>query len=317
MSNHSLRRALLFALGLAAGLAAGPTLFRAMYYTVLFVAGRRQPLRGHPSDLGMPAEDVAFPSSDGTPLRGWFIRRAGDDGSPAPAIVFVHGWPWNRAGNTAGGTLLPDRTVDFLAPAQALHHAGFHLLLFDLRNHGESGAALPVTFGPHEARDVAGAAAFLRARPEVDPARIGLIGYSMGANAVLFGIPHCQPIRAAIAVQPVVLNTFVPNFTRQELRPVAPLMNALAGPMLRLFGGPPAAAIDPRTVAPRLGATELLYVQGAGDPWGSLEEVRQMAAATPRARPLVVAPSDDRYGGYLYVNEHQDEIAAFFTKALQ
>jgi hypothetical protein len=59
-------------------------------------------------------------------LRGWFIQRADDDGTPAPAIVFVHGWPWNRLGNLAGQSLLPDRNVDFLEPAPAIRWAATH-----------------------------------------------------------------------------------------------------------------------------------------------------------------------------------------------
>ena len=41
-------------------------------------------------------------------LRGWFMRSAGVPSSLAPAVVFVHGWPWNRLGNRAGSSLLPD-----------------------------------------------------------------------------------------------------------------------------------------------------------------------------------------------------------------
>src|SRR5205085_1197010 len=179
-----------------------------------------------------------FPSDDGVMLRGWFIHRADDAATPAPAIVFVHGWPWNRLGNLAGQSLLPDRTVDFLEPAQALAQAGFHVLLFDLRNHGQSDAAWPVTFGVHEARDFVGAVALLRKRPDVDRHRIGAIGYSMGGNTIIYGIPRCQPIRPAIA------------------------------------------------------------------------------DATPNALPLVVAPSTERFGGYMYVNQHLDEIVRFFEEGL-
>jgi hypothetical protein len=41
-----------------------------------------------------------------------------------------------------------------------------------------------------------------------------------------------------------------------------------------------------------------------------------MAANTPRARPVIVAPSSERYGGYLYVVEHHAEIVAFFRETL-
>jgi dienelactone hydrolase len=317
MVTASLRHALPLALGLAAGVLAGPTLVRTAHYTRLFLFGARQPLWRTPQDVGMPSEDVAFASADGVALRGWFVHRADSDSAPAPAIVLVHGWTWNRCGNRAGAVLfMDDRTIDFLALAQVLHRAGFHLLLFDLRNHGESAAAPPVTNGIHEARDFIGAMAFLRGRREVDGARIGALGFSMGANTVIFGARAAQPLRAAVLVQPVAVGTFLPRFLAHKLRPLAPLMRVLAGPLMRVFGGPPIAQIDPRRAVAQLGDTEVLFIQGEGDQWGVLEEVRQMVEGAPNARSLLVAPSNERYGGYTYVTDHPEEVVQFFREAL-
>src|SRR5262245_30468820 len=131
MALSSIRRTLPFVLGLGLGFVAGRIGYRAAHLTQLMILGRRRPPWRTPSEAGLPFEDVAFAASDGVTLRGWFIRRVGDDGRPAPAVVFIHGWPWCRSGNLAGTTLIPDRTVDFLGPARALHQAGMHVLLFD------------------------------------------------------------------------------------------------------------------------------------------------------------------------------------------
>ncbi|HNP73060.1 MAG TPA: alpha/beta fold hydrolase, partial [Kouleothrix sp.] len=211
------RRSSATALGLALGLAAGRVGYPAADLTRMMIAGQRQPLWRAPADLGLSAEEVVFGTADDVILRGWFIRHSGGDRRPAPAIVFVHGWPWNRLGNRAGGSLLPDRTVDFLGLAAALSQAGFHTLLFDLRNHGQSDAAWPVTFGVNEARDFAAAVSQLRRRPDVDGRRIGAIGFSMGANTLIYGIPRCLPIRAAVAVQPTTPAVFAPRLARQLL----------------------------------------------------------------------------------------------------
>jgi dienelactone hydrolase len=317
MARSNIRRTLPFVLGLGLGLAAGRISYRAVHLTQLMILGRRRPPWRAPSEVGLAFEEVAFAASDGVGLRGWFIRRAGDDGRRAPAVVLVHGWPWCRSGNLAGTTLIPDRTVDFLGPARALHQAGLHVLLFDLRNHGTSDAAPPVTFGVHEARDFAGAVAFLRRRPEVDGAQIGALGYSMGANTLLYGIPESQPIRAAVAVQPVRIATFARNASRDLLGPLGPALLALAKPLHQAFGAPALATIDPTPMAERLGETAMLYIQGDGDPWGTLDDVRAIVARTPNTQPLVVAPSSDRYGGYLYVNNHPAEIVEFFRQYLQ
>jgi uncharacterized protein len=317
MTLYSSRNRAMFALAVGLGMAAGRIGYPAAALTRMMITGARQPLWRTPSDVGLQAEDVVFPSDDGTTLHGWFIHRFEDDGTPAPAIVFVHGWPWNRLGNLAGQTLLPDRTVDFLVPAQALARAGCHVLLFDLRNHGQSDSSWPVTFGVHEARDFVGAVALLRKRPDVDRRRIGAIGYSMGGNTLLYGIPRCQPIRAAIAVQPTSALVFAPNLARALLGPAGPLLAKLAEPLHGAFGAPALAQIAPTRVAPHLGETHMLYIQGSGDTWGSLADVQAMVDATPNALPLVVAPSQERFGGYMYVNQHLDEIVGFFEEHLR
>lgn len=314
MAAQSSRSVWPFALGLGAGLAAGQIGIKAAYVTRLLISGLRQPIWRTPAALGLPVESVVFSASDGVTLRGWFIRRAGDDGSPAPAVVFVHGWPWNRQGNNARATLLPDQTVDLLEPARALHQAGMHVLLFDLRNHGASESAPPVSFGVYESNDLVGAVELLRGRPEVDGARIGVLGFSMGANTAIFGIPRCQPIRAAVAVQPVRPSTFSARFSRTFLGPLGPALSKLALPLHEACGAPPLAEIDPISAAAQLGDTALLYIQGSGDPWGTLEDVEAMAAATPNARPVVVAPGENRYDGYLYLHQHPDVLVRFFQE---
>ena len=79
--------------------------------TKLMLNGRRAPLTRTPADVGLEFEDVEFSSTDGVELKGWFIPGAP---APGPVVVFVHGWMWNRLGNVAGQTPVPDRDVDFL-----------------------------------------------------------------------------------------------------------------------------------------------------------------------------------------------------------
>jgi pimeloyl-ACP methyl ester carboxylesterase len=317
MAWSSIRNRSVFALGLALGIAAGRVGYPAAILTRLMITGARQPLWRTAASAGLQAEEVAFPSDDGVRLRGWFIHRDEDDGTPAPAIIFVHGWPWNRLGNLAGLSVLPDRNVDFLEPARALARAGFHVLLFDLRNHGQSDAAWPVTFGVHEARDFVGAVALLRKRNDVDRGRIGAIGYSMGGNTIIYGIPRCQPIRAAIAVQPTSGAVFALNIARNLFGSAGPLLAKLAEPLHGAFGAPALAQVAPARAAAHLGETRMLYIQGSGDQWGSLADVQAIADATPHALPLVVAPSTERFGGYSYVNQHLHEIVGFFEEHLR
>jgi pimeloyl-ACP methyl ester carboxylesterase len=287
---------------------------RTMVLTKLMIKGRRAPLDRSPADVGLEYEDASFTSTDGLQLHGWFLP-SGANGR-GPVVVYVHGWLWNRLGNQGGQIPVADKDVDFLPSARALHDAGYHVLLFDLRNHGESAAKMPITYGPLESRDYAGAVAYVRARPDVDGDRIGALGCSMGANSVIYGTPHCQPVKAALLVQPARLPVFNRNFALTELGRLGPAMLKPVDPLYRVMRAPMPKNHDPAKPAAHLGATVCQYVQGTGDPWGTMEDVEAFAAATPNALPVVRFPSAGRYEGYRYVNEAVDDVAAFFREHL-
>jgi pimeloyl-ACP methyl ester carboxylesterase len=286
-----------------------------MVLTKLMFLGARTPRRQTPTDAGLEYESVTFPATDGVKLSGWFIPREGE--GPGPAVVFVHGWLWNRLGNVSGRVPFTDRDVDFLPATKALHDAGFSVLLFDVRHHGESERGRkPLSYGPIEARDYIGAVNYLRSRPEVDGERIGAIGTSMGGNTVMYGTPDCQPIKAILAVQPTRLTVFNTNFARMELGPLGPTLMKPIELIYRLMRAPAPSKHDPAVPARRLGGTVVQYVQGTGDPWGTMEVIEEFSAATPNSLGVVRFPSEGRYEGYRYVSERVDEVVGFFREHL-
>ena len=284
--------------------------------TKLMLFARRAPIDRTPAEVGLSYEDVAFKAGDGVGLKGWFIPSGAE--SPGPAIVFVHGWMWNRLGNVAGKVPVDDRDVDFLPAAKALHDAGFHVLMYDVRKHGESedGPGL-VSFGPLEKRDFVGAVAYLRSRPDVDGQRIGSLGVSMGGTIALYGAPDCQPIKAILALQPAKVTTFNTNFCRLEFGPAGPLMMPPIELIYRAWrvtppskpGSRPAGGVarrHDRQVRP--GHRRQLRDDGGR---------RGFARRTPTVDgPVVKFPSTGRYDGYRYVSECRDEIADFFSRHL-
>jgi uncharacterized protein len=326
--------------------------FRPLTLTRLMLRAHRAPLTRTPADAGLAYEDVRFPATDGVELAGWFVPAArvgeaepapgaavrsapcaavrsasgaaaspvgDDDPPPAPAVVFVHGWLWNRLGNVAGQTPVPDRDVDFLPAIRALHDAGMHVLTFDVRGHGESADATgPQTYGPVEARDFVGAVRHLRARADVDGERIGAIGMSAGGNIVLYGVPDAPPVKAVLAVQPTRLASFNANFARTELGRLGPLLLKPVDLLYAALRAPRPSRQDPAIPARRLNGTVVRYVQGTGDQWGRLDVVEAMAAATPHtAGPVVRYPSEERYSGYGYISERVDDVVAFFAEHLR
>lgn len=276
--------------------------------------GRRLPLTRTPAAAGLEFEDVAFAATDGVPLRGWFVPAGAQS---APTIIWVHGWLWNRAGNVAGQVPFRDRDVDFLPATRALHDAGYHVLMFDLANHGLSGRRYPLTQGPWEARDFVGAVRYARSRSDVDGGRIGVIGMSAGGNTAFYGAPHCQPIRAVLAVQPTKVRRFNARFALDEVGALGPLLAESADIVNVAMRAPLYRRHDPAKPLARLGETVVQFVQGAGDPWGELSVVEAFSAATPRSLGVHIYPSPSgRYEGYRYVSEETAQVVAFFTAHL-
>jgi dipeptidyl aminopeptidase/acylaminoacyl peptidase len=129
------------------------------------------------------AEEVSFPSADdNVRISGWFFDV--HNKAPGPAIVLCHGvWTGRR---------------ECLPMALRFREAGYNVLCFDFRAHGLSDGRF-TSVGHHETYDVIGAVHYLKQRPEVDPSRIGVVGFSMGAAATIQAAARCPDISAVVA----------------------------------------------------------------------------------------------------------------------
>jgi len=288
---------------------------RLLKLTKLMLFSRREPVSRTPAEVGLEYEPVAFKASDGVGIKGWFIPAAGD--GPKPTVVFVHGWMWNRLGNVAGRVPIDDRDVDLLPATKALHDAGYHVLTFDLANHGESGARRPLTFGPWEARDFAGAVGYVRSRGDVIADRVGAIGMSAGGNTVLYGAPEVQPLKALLIVQPTKLTVFNENFARDQLGRFGSVVAKSMDVVYWVLRAPLPSRQNPAVPARRIGDATVQYVQGVGDPWGTIAVVEDVSAATPNSLGVIRYPSPPgRYEGYRYVMNDTDAVVSFFRQYL-
>ena len=302
------------------GVIVGMTTFIAAYFVRMIISPPRQRLWATPDELGMPFEDVQFPARDGLRLSGWFIPAKLVNGQqPKATLLLVHGWPWNRLGTAAENILtdLPGSApVQLIHLALAMHRRGFHLLMFDLRNHGQSAASAPVTFGLQEADDLLGALDYAADRDDVDARRLGVIGFSMGANTTLFALPRTNQIGAAIAVQPTSPTVFSSRYSALVTGPLARLILPLAEFVYQLAGGLPLSAVEPIFAAAGSGDTPVLFVQGKGDNWGSAENVAAMVAASPSPVEPLFVESTGRFGGYQSVIDNPEVVETFFTAYL-
>ncbi len=134
--------------------------------------------------LPQPRE-VEFASS--TPeltLRGWYI--AGAD-SARCGLVFAHGITENRANPLKYATLL--------------RNCGCAMLLYDHRGHGASDGD-QLTGGYYESRDVLAARDYLADEARLPHRRIGLVGESWGAAAVLLAAAQSDSLAFVLADSP-------------------------------------------------------------------------------------------------------------------
>lgn len=173
---------------------------------------------------------------------------------PAPAVVWLHGFRGNR--NEAHRL--------FVDGARRLAKHGIASLRFDFRGCGESDGDFVELTIASMLEDARAAIAALRARSEVDPRRVGLVGMSLGCaiasqlaeEAELSALAFWSPVVFAVPIfARMGLYAAHPELARQgwidsagyrvgrqflsELAPLDPL-SALAGwekPLYVLYGG--------------------------------------------------------------------------------
>jgi dienelactone hydrolase len=127
------------------------------------------------ANLGARYEQVAFTTSDGLKLKGWYV--------PSRNGAAVVAFPGRRG---------PQKQ------ARMLIRHGYGVLLFDRRGEGASDGD-PNAFGWAMDRDLKAAAAFLQRRPDVEANRIGGIGLSVGGEMLLQTAAESKVFRAVVS----------------------------------------------------------------------------------------------------------------------
>ncbi len=125
------------------------------------------------------AEVVAMLTVDGVTLEGWYFPTRN-----GAAVVVRHG-----AGSTR---------ADALEHAEVLVGAGYGVLITDARGHGGS-AGRGMDLGWYGELDTRAAVDYLIGRVEVDPARIAVLGLSMGGEEAIGAAADDERIRAVVA----------------------------------------------------------------------------------------------------------------------
>lgn len=111
-------------------------------------------------------EDMSFETSDGLTIHGWFVPARGVETSAAPTVLHVHG--------NAGHIAVHLQFSEFLA------ERGINVMLFDYRGFGRSDRPGRPMYRDDLLKDTRAAFDALLARPDIDPGRVSVYGYSLG-----------------------------------------------------------------------------------------------------------------------------------------
>jgi len=249
-----------------------------------------------PGSLGLPYENVTFQTTDGLTLRGWFIPALHAN---APAVLYAPGTSQDQRSGLS--LVLP------------FHRAGYHVLLFSYRGHGQSdGNQIGFTYGAAESRDVDAAVQFLVQTIGVH--HVGVIGYSAGAASVILSAARNQQVGAVVAVAPYNDVAEVWRTSRPVLVPA--FIQDWALWLAEKRKGFDRNQVCPLDVVSRIAPRPLLVIHGMNDQRILEPQIRRLFAAAQQPKDLWLVPGATHASiRTSALDEMMPQVIAFFDKA--
>jgi dienelactone hydrolase len=265
----------------------------ALIYVILcyFLAGfiihqNRQPVPKTPGDYGMIFENIEFKTSDNVNIKGWLIP-----GTRNKVIVMTHVAGLTKYGSTVSYkniTKLYNKEIEFLNTAEHLHKEGYGVLMFDFRNHGESGPDPNngiASIGLKEYRDIVAAMDFIGRRDNLKNAEVGFVSFCMGANSTIIAMSKnpevFSKVKCLLAVQPISMEVFVCVYIGKFITQAG--ANILM-PMIKKWvvwrDAYPLDKMSPLEYAKDI-KVPTMYVQARNDPWTKMSDIQGFYTNTP------------------------------------
>ena len=261
----------------------------------------REPVRGTPAAVSLAYEPVELRSAtDGVPIRGWLLPARGER-----AVILLHGLDHNRWDSDWHAELAP-----------TLVRAGFDVLVFDLRAHGESGGD-HVGLGWLERGDVRAGVDLLLARG-IPPGRIGLHGTSYGASTALLAAAAIPEVGAVLADSGFA---DARDLLDQEIRRktgLPPVFTPGITYFASAFYGLDLARIPPVLAVPALGQRPVLFVHGTADSRIPVDHALRLKAAASPAGELWLVEGAEHVGARgARMAEYEQRMLRLFDAALR
>lgn len=284
------------------------------YLADMMTKGGQSPVFETPDHYNFRYKDVAFKAEDGVKLSGWLIEGPSDK-----VIIQSHfGVQCSRAGFTPEGkglVKLYKKNISFLRQAKHLVEQGYSVLMYDLRNHGnsEKGTTPYVAWGSEEAKDVVAAVNFISTHPQYKDSQIGLLSICMGSSSTAFayglknGLQNYPNIKALISVQPLryvdYMNAMgVPDFLTHRInrynikRGGADLSDSFFEHVSNI-------------------KVPTLVIQNKNDPWTKIEKVEEYYQLLGGEKELLMLDLDKaRAAAYDWLGRSPEQLSTFFDK---
>ena len=286
---------------LASGLALGTV--GAGYYAVRALTAPNKPGPNDgfiltPFETGVAFEDIEFPAEGSEHMvSGWWLLR------PETTRVII------------GCTGYRARKSDLIGISSALWRAGFNVLLFDYHGHG-SALGEHVTLAHREMSDFFGALAYAQGR--VPGARIGVLGYSMGASIAIMGAARRPSVQAVVADSPFATHTDVFGYriARTLHVPAAPVAS-VANRMLPYIAGYRSEEVAPLREIADISPRPILLIHGCEDTAIPADHTRRLYEAAREPKELWLVEGAEHCGSYFIDRPaYCSRVASFFERNL-
>ena len=298
------------------------------YEKVKGLAGIVRPLRSFifktPDEYGMEYQELVIPSDDGVPLEAWYIPAKEKSDK---LIIFNHALPMCRSGFPghlgfpwAGFDAVE---IDFVIQYKHLTDAGYNVLTYDIRNHGNSSAANGGIsgIGNWEWRDCVGVKKWVDAHPELGKMTVGLYSQCMGGNSQYRAIKERPDLFANVKcmVSPMVVSMAAIYDAFSELQGVSQYQELIDLELLRM-GGFTMAEMTPHLTAPFV-TMPTLIVQVLDDSWTRNPEDGQKTfdlLGSKEKEIFWIEGTTRRFkDGYNWFGRHPETVLNFLAKYMK
>ncbi len=252
-----------------------------------------------PFELGLPAEDVTFAPLSGKHLvNGWYVAHEG----ATSTIILSPGYRGSRS--------------DMLGMCTLLWKAGHNVLVFEYYGHG-SVVGTQVTLGYREINDFLGAVAYAKQR--APQARLGVLGYSMGASIAIMGSARTPEIEAVVADSGFATHKSAVDYAvRRTLHLPFFLFEWITDLILWLRAGYHFHQVEPLRDISRIAPRPLLIIHGLKDSIVDPHDATLLYNVAREPKELWLLPGVEHCGAYFadrvyYVNK----VTSFFDQALR